>query len=116
MAFAVAAASATLCLRMRYSFCHRKPAGVAAPMKAKRSTATSSSGGWILVHTKEGQPYYYHALTRQSRWEKPEGVVLEKMEARIQQEVAERERKQQERMKELHEAEEKRKEEEGGIV
>ena len=39
MAFAVAAASATLCLRMRYSFCHRKPAGVAAPMKAKRSTA-----------------------------------------------------------------------------
>ena len=73
------------------------------------SKAPMKSDGWVLVHTEDGSPYYYHSLTRQTRWEKPEGVVLEKMEARIQEQEAKRERKQRERVKDLREAEERRK-------
>ncbi len=34
----------------------------------------------------DGRVYYYHRLTRQTRWDKPEGAMAEAMEQRIQDE------------------------------
>jgi hypothetical protein len=46
------------------------------------------------VQTPEGEIYYYHAVTRAVRWEKPTGAVARAMEERIQREAAESRRRQ----------------------
>ena len=74
--------------------------------------------GWVSVKADDGRIYYYHAVTRQVRWNKPEGVLLEKMEARIASQEAERARRQQERLERLHREEEEKRQrsEEGATV
>ena len=42
------------------------------------------TGGWEEVKLDDGRVYYYHRLTRASRWDKPEGAVADAMEQRIQ--------------------------------
>jgi hypothetical protein len=38
------------------------------------------------VVTPDGRRYYYHRVTRISRWERPEGDIAQRMEERIQME------------------------------
>jgi hypothetical protein len=65
--------------------------------------------GWVAVQDDEGKTYYYHQVTRQVRWIKPEGVLLEKMEARIASEEEEKVKRQHERLNKLHREEERKK-------
>uniref|UniRef100_A0A7S3GPU5 WW domain-containing protein n=1 Tax=Spumella elongata TaxID=89044 RepID=A0A7S3GPU5_9STRA len=51
------------------------PSPVASPMPS----------GWIEVETDDGGVYYYHSVTRVSRWDRPNEEVAAALEARIQQ-------------------------------
>jgi hypothetical protein len=63
------------------------PASAPAPAPAPTPAPTSAvdmPSGWETVKMPDGREYYYHRLTRQTRWEKPEGDMADAMEQRIQ--------------------------------
>ena len=41
--------------------------------------------GWEEVFTAEGEPYYFHKVTRMSRWDRPDLAVMEAVDARLQE-------------------------------
>ncbi|ETV81830.1 hypothetical protein, variant 1 [Aphanomyces astaci] len=47
------------------------------------ATTTATTSNWIQVQTDAGQVYYYHKLTRATRWTKPDHAVLESIEERL---------------------------------
>jgi|TARA_B110000091_G_C13554667_1_gene365930 hypothetical protein len=53
------------------------------------------------VQDEEGKTYFYHQVTRQVRWTKPEGVLLEKMEKRIASQEADKAKRQHDRLQKL---------------
>ena len=57
--------------------------------------------GWEEVKTENGQSYFYHRITRTTRWVKPTGEIAEAMESRIQDEERQKQAKIYERKKEL---------------
>ncbi|KAH9121891.1 hypothetical protein LEN26_010495 [Aphanomyces euteiches] len=44
---------------------------------------TNESANWIEVQTTDGQVYYYHKLTRTTRWSKPDQATIDSMEERL---------------------------------
>jgi membrane protein involved in colicin uptake len=75
------------------------------------------AGGWEEVKTEDGRVYYYHRLTRATRWVKPDEKLESAMEERIQQEEAQKQaaveerRRQREVEKEKKDGEEKERDE-----
>ena len=41
--------------------------------------------GWEEVRTPDGAVYYYHTVTRVSRWDRPDRKIVEAMDARLQE-------------------------------
>ena len=41
--------------------------------------------GWQEVKTKEGETYYYHVISRVSRWDKPTPEVAAALESRLRE-------------------------------
>lgn len=63
-----------------------EPDPISPPVEEKEEEEgeeSSTTGGWIAVKTQDGRTYYYHKLTRVSRWNKPDSAILETMEERI---------------------------------
>jgi len=77
------------------------------PSTPANQTSAKLEGGWEEVKMEDGRVYYYHRLTRASRWDKPKGAMAEAMEQRIIEEERKKENAIRERKK-LRE-EEKRK-------
>jgi hypothetical protein len=91
------------------------PATAKFKIPATTTTTTNPNskkleGGWEEVKLDDGRVYYYHRLTRASRWEKPEGAMAEAMEQRIMEEERKKEQAIKERKK-AREAEKKKLEE-----
>ena len=55
------------------------------PIPIPTNLPKERSNGWIAVEPKEGEMYYYHKVTRQRRWTKPNEAVLGSMEERIRE-------------------------------
>ena len=75
--------------------------------KGTNQTAPSASAtsNWIEAKTDDGKTYFYHTVTRVVRWERPEGDVAEKIEASIEETEREARRRQEQRLKEMHDEE-----------
>eukprot|EP01038_Epipyxis_sp_PR26KG_P012637 gene12637-16945_t len=57
--------------------------------------------GWIEAQTEDGRTYYYHSVTRLSRWDKPDKHVMQAVENRLKQAEEQSERLVAERMQNL---------------
>ncbi len=88
-----------------------KPASKHGDSAPAQSQPIKLSGGWEEVKLDDGRVYFYHRLTRQTRWEKPEGAVAEAMEERImaeelrKREAVDKRRREREAEREKQEAE-----------
>jgi len=56
---------------------------------------------WVEAFTADGVPYYYHKVTRETRWVRPDPEVGEQMEASRLRAEAEKERRRTARLAEL---------------
>lgn len=61
---------------------------------------------WVSVKTGDGRTYYYHQITRDTRWVKPDAETGARMEARRMLRDQETSRRQAERLAEIAAAEE----------
>jgi hypothetical protein len=63
---------------------------------------------WLPVKNEDGTTYYYHKVTRVTRWDRPELDVARRVEERIREETAATKARQQERLAELQAEEQAR--------
>lgn len=49
------------------------------------SSPADPLASWVPVTTSDGQMYYYHAVTREVRWERPAEALAAKMEQRVRE-------------------------------
>jgi len=68
---------------------------------------SEKESNWVEAFTEDGIPYYYHAVTRQTRWVRPDKHTEEVVEKRIQQDTMDQEERQQRRLRELQEQRER---------
>ncbi|KAF0683419.1 Aste57867_24543 [Aphanomyces stellatus] len=54
------------------------------PQPVRTTSVPAVATNWIPVQTPSGQEYYYHKVTRATRWTKPEDHVIASIEERIQ--------------------------------
>mmetsp|Transcript_16347 Transcript_16347/g.24641 ORF Transcript_16347/g.24641 Transcript_16347/m.24641 type:complete len:1163 (+) Transcript_16347:260-3748(+) len=82
---------------------------VPATGQAEASRLSPLPAGWEEVHTDDGGTYYYHRVTRISRWEKPSAEVAAAVESRISSsqknidEAVEKKRREREKQRALEE-------------
>ena len=50
---------------------------------AAKASSPQELKNWLPARAPDGAVYYYHRITRAVRWDKPEGEIAKKMEARI---------------------------------
>lgn len=55
----------------------------AAGTDATKAPSPQELKNWLPARAPDGAVYYYHRITRAVRWDKPEGEIAKKMEARI---------------------------------